>query len=99
MREFAADRGLDPASIELEFDIFHNDAIGDEHKRLHVDWPAAWRTWILREVKNRARYAAGRNAKPQGHRLPTPEENAARAREVDERTRRAWAEREAQRRG
>jgi hypothetical protein len=72
MRAFAAEKGVD---ADVQFELLHNYALNHPNW-LHVNWVAAWRTWVV-HAKQYAAERAQANSRPAialVRRLPKPEE-------------------------
>ncbi|MCA6108147.1 hypothetical protein [Bradyrhizobium cenepequi] len=58
---YAADRGFTPQEIARMWTKFQNGA--HANAREYADWPAAWRTWVERDVEYRQREAEKNGAR------------------------------------
>lgn len=69
MMEFGTSRGLSRGHVTTSFEAFVSHAIANDRRQ--ADWPATWRTWVLKDVAKMSAATNGRaDAGPRGDRSP-----------------------------
>lgn len=78
--DFALAKGMTRQQAQVEWETFYNHAVANDRRQ--VDWPASWRTWVLRSADYKPR-TNGNGYKPQprtrGERNVTAAKNYLRA--------------------